>query len=312
MSETFTKLFSSITDSTIWSQDNETRLVWITMLAMADQNGYVGASVDGLARRANVSLDATERALAAFLSPDTRSRSQEQEGRRIAVAERGWTLINYRRFRELRDEDVRREGNRLNKRAQRQREKLSKTSQQSHHGQPSSAQADQIRSEADQKEDTDPSASPRAIDYPQAFALVWESTGRHGLKAKAFKAWKAKGKPDWPTIQAPWLAYLLSERPAAGFVQDLSTWINNSGWQQEWPRATQKPQVDRTPQWQREREAQGQREAQALQRQLTRDEERPTLCGYHLYAGEDAGYRFADCPKKCPRHGQGIERKAAP
>lgn len=146
MSETFTKLFSSITDSTIWSQDNETRLVWITMLAMSDQNGYVGASVDGLARRANVPIEATERALAAFLGPDPRSRSLEHEGRRIAVAERGWTLLNYRRFRELRDEDIRREGNRLNKQAQRQREKrlghVSNVTRVSP-GQPRSAQVDQ-------------------------------------------------------------------------------------------------------------------------------------------------------------------------
>jgi hypothetical protein len=158
MSETFTKLFSSITDSTIWSQDNETRLVWITMLAMCDGTGYVGASVDGLARRANVSLDATERALAAFLAPDRRSRSQEHEGRRIAVAERGWTLINYRRFREMRDQDLRREGNRLNKRAQRERAKLSRTSQQS---QPSSAAVSPSRSDQIQiREDPDPESLP--------------------------------------------------------------------------------------------------------------------------------------------------------
>ena len=40
----FTKLFQSILTSSVWSEDNETRIVWITMLALADQNGSVSAT----------------------------------------------------------------------------------------------------------------------------------------------------------------------------------------------------------------------------------------------------------------------------
>jgi hypothetical protein len=49
MSVTFTKLFSSITESTVWDEPDRVRLVWITMLAMADKHGRVWASVPGLA-----------------------------------------------------------------------------------------------------------------------------------------------------------------------------------------------------------------------------------------------------------------------
>jgi hypothetical protein len=119
MSETFTKLFSSLTDSTIWAADDQTRLVWITMLAMADQHGYVGASIPGLAARARVPVEAVEVALNTFLAPDKYSRSQEFEGRRIEVADRGWTLLNYGRFRDTRDEEARRKYERERKRAQR-------------------------------------------------------------------------------------------------------------------------------------------------------------------------------------------------
>jgi hypothetical protein len=31
-----------------------------------------------------------------------------------------------------------------------------------------------------------------------------------------------------------------SERPVAGFVKDLSTWLNERGWEQEWPPAGQR------------------------------------------------------------------------
>ena len=119
--ETFTKLFASITDSTIWSEDNETRIVWITMLAMCDRHGYVAASVPGLAARARVSIEATEAALAKFMAPDKYSRSQEYEGRRVEAVDRGWNILNHGRFMEMRDEEARREYDRKRKRDQRDR-----------------------------------------------------------------------------------------------------------------------------------------------------------------------------------------------
>lgn len=45
----YTKLFSSIIDSTIWRESKETKIVWITMLAKADRYGVVEASLPGLA-----------------------------------------------------------------------------------------------------------------------------------------------------------------------------------------------------------------------------------------------------------------------
>ena len=109
MAESFTKLFSSITDSSIWSEDHPTVRLWITLLAMADRNGYVGASLPGLAARARITLPEAEVALAKFMAPDPYSRSKDHEGRRVAEADRGWRLLNHGRYRELRDEGSRRE-----------------------------------------------------------------------------------------------------------------------------------------------------------------------------------------------------------
>lgn len=94
-------LVCSITDSSVWSEDSDTRVVWITLLAMADQEGCVWASVDGIARRANVSVDATQEALDKFQEPDPRSRSQVDEGRRVRLIERGYEIINWKAIREL-------------------------------------------------------------------------------------------------------------------------------------------------------------------------------------------------------------------
>ena len=53
---TYTKLFTSILDSTVWQEGLETKVVWITLLAMADREGKVDGSVPGLAKRAGVTI----------------------------------------------------------------------------------------------------------------------------------------------------------------------------------------------------------------------------------------------------------------
>lgn len=121
MSETYTKLFSSITRSSVWLEDDQTLRVWVTMLALADRHGFVGASVGGLAATARVPVEKTREALAKFLAPDPDSRSPEHEGRRIEVADRGWTLLNYERFRDMRDEEARKEYERNRKREARRK-----------------------------------------------------------------------------------------------------------------------------------------------------------------------------------------------
>lgn len=105
MSTSFTKLFSSITESTIWCEDTPVRIVWITMLAMADRHGRVWASLPGLANRARVSLSEASIAIEKFLSPDQFSRTPANDGRRIEVIDGGWRLLNHAKYRAIRDEE---------------------------------------------------------------------------------------------------------------------------------------------------------------------------------------------------------------
>lgn len=95
----YTKLFNSLITSTIWSEDDKTRILWITMLAMADKNGEIQGSIPGLARIAGISVADTETALAKFLAPDKYSRTSTNEGRRIEIIAGGWWLINHEEYR---------------------------------------------------------------------------------------------------------------------------------------------------------------------------------------------------------------------
>lgn len=103
---TFTKLSSDIVRSSVWLTAPHVRLVWVTMLALADRDGWVGGSVGGLAHAANLPVDQVREALAILSSPDPDSRNPDNDGRRIAVAERGWTVLNHSAFR---NSDSRRE-----------------------------------------------------------------------------------------------------------------------------------------------------------------------------------------------------------
>ena len=121
----YTKLFNSILASTIWREDDKTRIVWITLLAMADKNGIAEASVPGLADMARVSVPACRKALAALQAPDPDSRTQTHDGRRIAPVEGGWQLLNHAKYRAKLNVDERREYLRLKQREYRKHKSTS-------------------------------------------------------------------------------------------------------------------------------------------------------------------------------------------
>lgn len=112
----YSKLFSSICLSSIWAEDSDTRVLWITLLAQADREGYVFASPVGIANLARLPLETTLLALKKLAEPDPHSQDLQEnpanEGRRIKVVPGGWHLINYVRYRQMRDADDRRRQNR--------------------------------------------------------------------------------------------------------------------------------------------------------------------------------------------------------
>jgi hypothetical protein len=155
----FTKLFSSILDSTIWSEDPSTRLVWITMLAMADRRGHVDASIPGLALRARVPMSDCEKALAVLAAPDKYSRSSAFEGRRIETIEGGWRLLNYLAYRRKLSAEERREYFRDYQRERRATQQSNDVNMSTPVHTPSACQPE-ITQEQKQIAEADPEADP--------------------------------------------------------------------------------------------------------------------------------------------------------
>lgn len=105
----YAKLYSTITESSLWSAGKDARLLFLSMLAKADQIGFIEAALPGLARLANLSLSETEAALAELMAPDPYSKSPDCDGARVIKVERGWCLVNYEAYRDRRDDDQKRE-----------------------------------------------------------------------------------------------------------------------------------------------------------------------------------------------------------
>lgn len=96
----FALLWGKILDSSIWVKESkETRLVWITMLAMKDRNGEIQSSVIGLANRAKVTHEECKAALKILLAPDPDDTSKVEDGRRIREIPGGWEIINHDLYR---------------------------------------------------------------------------------------------------------------------------------------------------------------------------------------------------------------------
>jgi len=89
----------------------ETRYTFMMMLAISDATGHVIGTDVAIARRINMPAPLFIRCVKRLQLPDEDSNSKEEEGRRLipSQGERGYKIVNYQSYRDIRDEDERRE-----------------------------------------------------------------------------------------------------------------------------------------------------------------------------------------------------------
>lgn len=108
----YAKLFSSLYQGTLRGRSNEI-LVFTNLLAHCDKEGYVDKHFRAIADETGVSVEEVKSAIATLEAPDDESRSPECEGRRIVRIDDhrvwGWQVVNFEKYRGVRDEEGRRE-----------------------------------------------------------------------------------------------------------------------------------------------------------------------------------------------------------
>ncbi len=96
----FVKLDCGIIHSSLWAEDSDTKICWITLLLLADATGFVRAAASAIAREAGISAEVARRALDLFQGPDDESRTPDNQGKRIEKVDGGYRVLNYEKYRE--------------------------------------------------------------------------------------------------------------------------------------------------------------------------------------------------------------------
>jgi hypothetical protein len=230
----FTKLFSSIVHSTIWRDEMHVKIVWITMLALSNRNGDVLASIPGLADASRVSLDQCLDALKRLSEPDEWSRTKEYEGRRIQEVDGGWNILNYMKYREIRNADERR----LQTRAAVQKFRAKKKAETItvSQGQPRKAHA-----EAEAEADKETSLGPQVALARKRFQSVYpgrKGTQRWPKARQRFDSLVRKGVDPGLLVskaQAYATFCVASGKVDSEFVMQAATFLGDGGgWEEDW------------------------------------------------------------------------------
>lgn len=112
----YAKIFTSIYQGTLRGNTHGL-VVFTNLLAHADSDGWVDIHPRAIAEEVGLPIDAVKAALLMLESPDPESRSPDMEGRRIARIDEhrdwGWRIVNHAKYRAIRNEEDRREQNRL-------------------------------------------------------------------------------------------------------------------------------------------------------------------------------------------------------
>jgi hypothetical protein len=102
---TWIPLWASTVDSTLWEEEPDTRVMFLTLLMLRDPDQVVRLPLRVLAKKANLDGNReqaylkAEEALKVLEEPDRHSlESQEHEGRRIKRVEDGWFVINGQKY----------------------------------------------------------------------------------------------------------------------------------------------------------------------------------------------------------------------
>lgn len=108
----FGKVFASLWHGSLFGRTNE-QLVFIYMLANSDANGVVDIFQPVIAQATGLTVEAVRAAIAELEGPDPATRTPGYDGARIQLLDDhrdwGWIIVNFQKYRDLRDAEIVRE-----------------------------------------------------------------------------------------------------------------------------------------------------------------------------------------------------------
>jgi hypothetical protein len=219
------KLFSTMYKGTLYGHW-EAIVTFQQMIVLADADGIVDMTPQAICAHTSIPIDIIEKGLKKLAEADPFSRTPGEDGRRIVCIDEhrpwGWQIVNYLKYKHLKDSDEVREQNRV--RAQRFRDKRNATSRGVT---PSNAES--------RHTDTDTDTKRHAPPYSGAFLRFWGSWPKHHRKEAQGKCWSVWLKADFDLQAEQILAHVeglkASDGWQRGFVPAPLTYLNQRRWE---------------------------------------------------------------------------------
>ena len=241
----YNRLFTKILDSSIWLEPSETRIVWLTLIAAMDEDGYAHFSaIENLAGRARVTLEQAQTAVDCFLNPDPNSSNPENEGRRVERVPGGFFILNAPEHRKILNREIQREQVRV--RVARHRENVSGNKTTVTHSLPTVTHSlpnvtpvyvseDVSSSDLGKGDERGKGSAPRELKSD--FEAFWKEYPRKVAKLDALVAWK-KPHPEITVILSALIRAKQTDawkRDSGKFIPHPATWLNGARWEDEPP-----------------------------------------------------------------------------
>ena len=228
------KFFASTFTGSMMASGPEVFAVWSYVIAHA-VDGHVELNPNLLAAVIGSTPDRMRAAIELLCQPDQHSRSPENEGRRmVREGEYLYSVTNHVKYRSIRNEDERREYNRLAKQKERQRKSsdVSMTVNECQACQPIQKQIQK------QKQETplNPRKRGGVSEFPPGFEAFWTAYPRKTAKAAASKAFARLRADDalLTVIVEAVNRQAKSEqwrKDDGQFVPHAATWLNGRRWE---------------------------------------------------------------------------------
>lgn len=254
----YVKLFASIYQGTLRGKSHSL-LVFTNLLAHCDKTGDVDMHPRAIADEVGLTVDEVTAALAELEAPDPESRSPEENGRRIIRLDDhrawGWRVVNYVKYRAIRDEADRREQNRMAQAAWRERNKPRKPASASvSQRKPESAQAE-AEAEAKEREEVVERGVQRGEIAPARKRAVAPSCPSE-VDQQVWSDWLALRKAKKAPVTATVVRSAIAEAAKAGMTLEsfLRVWCarGSQGLQADWLKPHESQGNGAEPAWRTE------------------------------------------------------------
>ena len=221
----FTKLDGNLLQSSIMAEPSETFKVFITILASTGPDGIARVSSTFLAAACYLPIGIIDEALLSLEAPDPRSRSLNDDGRRIKRVDGGYFVVNYEKYRSFTYSDKSEAA-----RKREYRKKLREGDIMGHHG--TSPGHSASASSSEELRIGVPASSPQGT--PEGFDEFWSRYPRKRSKQDAIAAYKAARKTaSAELILAALDAYkgeLDRKGTAEEYIKHAATFLRKDRW----------------------------------------------------------------------------------